>query len=406
MRLVRPFIIGSRTLTTLARLGFDSVAEPFGGALPLSPERVSTPEFLNGLLRDHGIDPQAAKARIADTRLLDIKSVSSNCNNVVVAIAQEADASVADAGAFPDSLFIKLPSAQILTRAFCSIIGVWGIECDFYRHVAARVPIRVPKPYVVVSRGTRFILGLEDLHADPEVRLFTNPDMMEGPSLELVERCLSALARVHASFSGLSTRERDAMLPLTAHPFMSKHMREISRALNLMAVEPCRKITPHLLTDQLVALFKRGIAQWELLIDWWFQEPLTLIHGDSHLGNFFVSGNEMGMLDWQAAQWGKGIRDVQYMLIDSVPAEILAAHEKDLVRYYLSELEANGVTLGFEDAWEQYRAYSFQTFMTIVVSIGLGAMTERLDVMEEILARSIAAIERLQFGEWLDGLQS
>ena len=26
----------------------------------------------------------------------------------------------------------------------------------------------------------------------------------------------------------------------------------------------------------------------------------ALLHGDSHLGNFFVSGNEMGMLDWQA----------------------------------------------------------------------------------------------------------
>jgi len=131
-----------------------------------------------------------------------------------------------------------------------------------------------------------------------------------------------------------------------------------------------------------------------------------LIHGDSHLGNFFVSGDEMGMLDWQAAQWGKGIRDVQYMLIDSLPAEVLAAHEEELVRFYLSALAANGVTLGFDEAWEQYRAYSFQTFMTIVVSLGLGAMTERQDVMEEILARSIAAVERLRFGEWLDRLVS
>ena len=31
-----------------------------------------------------------------------------------------------------------------------------------------------------------------------------------------------------------------------------------------------------------------------------------------------------GMLDWQAAHWGKGIRDVQYFLIDSLPADVLA----------------------------------------------------------------------------------
>jgi len=395
-------MIARRTVAKLARLSFDRLAEPFGGALPLSPERVATPAFLNRLFDAHAMVPQMPMGPVVGVRLLDIKSVSSNCNNFVIAIEQEANSSESAEGSLPDRLFIKLPSPQILTRAFCSIIGVWGIECDFYRHMAARVPIRVPKPYVAVSRGTRFVLALEDLHADPAVRLFTNPDMMEGPSLELVERCLSALARVHASLSGLSPTQRDAMLPLATHPFMSKHMREISRTLNLMAIDPCRKKAPHLLTDRLVALFKRGIDHWDLLIEWWFREPLTLIHGDSHLGNFFVSGDEMGMLDWQAAQWGKGIRDVQYMLIDSLPAEVLAAHEEELVRFYLSALAANGVTLGFDEAWEQYRAYSFQTFMTIVVSLGLGAMTERQDVMKEILARSIAAVERLRFGEWLD----
>ena len=32
----------------------------------------------------------------------------------------------------------------------------------------------------------------------------------------------------------------------------------------------------------------------------------VLIHGDSHLRNLFVTGDRMGMLDWQAAQWAKG----------------------------------------------------------------------------------------------------
>lgn len=38
----------------------------------------------------------------------------------------------------------------------------------------------------------------------------------------------------------------------------------------------------------------------------------------------------MGMIDFQAAQWGKGIRDVQYFLIDSLPTEVLAEHEQAL----------------------------------------------------------------------------
>ena len=105
---------------------------------------------------------------------------------------------------------------------------------------------------------------------------------------------------------------------------------------------------------------------------------------------------------FQAAHWGKGIRDVQYFLIDSLPAEVLAAHEQDLVRYYLDCLGEYGVTLGFEEAWEQYRAFSFQTLMTIVVSLGLGGLTEKDSVMEEILRRSVAAVQRVDFAGWLE----
>ena len=32
----------------------------------------------------------------------------------------------------------------------------------------------------------------------------------------------------------------------------------------------------------------------------------------------------MGMLDWQAAHWGRGIRDVVYFLNNALPSEVLA----------------------------------------------------------------------------------
>ena len=69
---------------------------------------------------------------------------------------------------------------------------------------------------------------------------------------------------------------------------------------------------------------------------------MSLLHGDSHLGNFFVSGDEMGMLDWQAAHWGKGIRDVEYFLVDALPADVLAEHERELVDYYVQRRAHHG----------------------------------------------------------------
>jgi hypothetical protein len=112
----------------------------------------------------------------------------------------------------------------------------------------------------------------------------------------------------------------------------------------------------------------------------------------------------MGMLDWQAVQWAKGMRDVQYFLINSMREDVLAAHERELIEHYVVELERYGMMISYEEAWEQYRAYSFQTLMTAVVSLGTASMTDMDEVLEVILARSVAAIRRVDFEDWLTEL--
>jgi hypothetical protein len=143
-------------------------------------------------------------------------------------------------------------------------------------------------------------------------------------------------------------------------------------------------------------------------MDFWYQGPLTLVHGDSHLANCFeyqgAEGPRMGMLDFQAVHWSKGIRDVQYFLIHSLEPDLLAAYEDALIDHYLAELARFGVVLDAGDARAQYCAFSFQTLMVGVVSLGLGGLTEREATVRTVLRRELAAIERLRFGEWLDGL--
>jgi hypothetical protein len=41
--------------------------------------------------------------------------------------------------------------------------------------------------------------------------------------------------------------------------------------------------------------------------------------------------------------------------------------------------------------------------MTSVVSLGLGTMTDMDEVLAVILQRSVAAIRRTKFADWLDG---
>jgi hypothetical protein len=389
--------LAGRVIAGSNRLGFDAVAEHLGGALPLYPMSVATTETLGRLLREQGTD-LAAGADLASVELLDIKSISSNCNNAIVRIVpSEGSAEL------PSTLFIKLPSAQIWARLFCNLLGIWSNECQFYLHVAPSVPIRVPKAYAVADQGSRFVLVLEDLNAAGDLQLFTNPDMIAGASVEQARRCLSTFASLHAAFHGLGSDERAAILSPELHPFCSPNARALSPVLSRAAVRPCHEKAPDLFPQDMVELYRHAMSHYDALMQYWYREPLTLIHGDSHLGNFFVTGDRMGMLDWQAVQWAKGIRDVQYFLINSLQQDVLAAHERELIDHYVTELARHGVTLASDEAWAQYRAYSFQTLMTSVVSLGLGTMTDMDEVLAVILERSVAAIRRTGFGDWLDG---
>jgi len=384
-----------RLVRDFNRIGYDAVAEQLGGALPLSPTSVATAGVLNRLLRAYGADV-APDAEVSSVELLDFKSISSNCNNAVIRLESSST--------LPSTLFVKLPSAQLWTRLFCNLLGIWRNECHFYRHAAARVPIRVPEAYVVADRGSRFVLVLEDLNAVGDLQLFTNPDMIAGASVDRAKRCLSAFASLHATFHDLSATERADILPPGLHPFNSPNARALSPVLSRAAIGPCHRKAGDLFPKDMVELYRRALSHYDELLDYWYGEPLTLIHGDSHLGNFFVTGERMGMLDWQAAQWAKGMRDVQYFLINSLQQDVLAANENALIAHYLAELGHHGVTLGEEEAWAQYRAYAFQTLMTSVVSLGLGTMTDMDDVLEVILARSVAAIRRTDFAGWLETL--
>jgi aminoglycoside phosphotransferase (APT) family kinase protein len=374
-------------------------------ALPLSDEVVVQPKFLNDLFAQYGLGNFRALPKVSAARLLDTQSISSNCNNRVISLdyTNGADGISTPSTGVPATMFLKMPVTDLTARLFFNVIMSWELECVFYRNVASRLPVRTPQAYVMASKGSRFLMLMENLHADPSVVLHTNPQMIRGADLTTARRCLQTLARIHAEFHGISKTEQDQLLPAELQPFTSPVMRAISPMMGKLAMKNCQKFDYLQLSEEHVGWYDKALANWDYLVDWWTSGTLTLVHGDSHLGNHFLHGDEAGMLDWQAAQWGKGIRDVQYFLTDSLPADVLAAHEEELVRYYIEAVAANGVELDFEETWYQYRSFSFQTWMTIIVSMGLGAMTDDMDeVMPEIHRRCIASIERLELGKLLD----
>ncbi|MBW2289168.1 MAG: phosphotransferase [Deltaproteobacteria bacterium] len=404
--------LGSRIAGAVGRIATDRLAEGLGNALPRTAEQLARPEVVGELIRCGTPAGQASLPPVLDVGLPGIEFESSNCSNFLIDVEFESNSDSENgegrAQPLPKTLYAKLPCREIGTRAFANAVGFWEVEATFCERIASQVPIRVPQVYAVAQRGARFVLLLENLQEVPGARLFINRDMAAGTTPDRSRMCLTTLAELHAAFWGWTAEWREALLPTRLHPFLAPGGRAMTRALNAAAIAPAHRAAPDLFGKRHVDVCRLAIEKWDALIEAWYGEPLTLIHGDSHLANCFEyptpDGPRMGMIDFQGLQWCRGIRDVQYHLINSLEPDVLAGHEAELIDHYVAELGARGIELAAEDAREQYRALSFQTLMVAVVSIGLGSLTERDDTVRAILRRSVAAIERLGFGDWLERL--
>jgi aminoglycoside/choline kinase family phosphotransferase len=257
----------------------------------------------------------------------------------------------------------------------------------------------------VAERGSRFVLLLENVAALPGARTFVNADMAAGTAPEQARRCLTAFAELHAAFYGLDSIGRERLLPLALHPHLAPHKRAAMQTLNRVAVKRAEKNAPELVTRATSTTYGRALDRWDALLASWYSGPLTLAHGDSHLANCFEYASEggprVGLLDFQGVHWSNGLRDVVYFLIHSLEPDVLATHESALIDHYVEEMAQRGVELDPDRTRDGYRAFSFQALMVGVVAVGLGGFTEREATVRTMLAREVAAVERLDFAGWL-----
>ncbi len=374
----------------MALVGSDAVLARLGRALPRTPEELARPEVLSALLGQP----------VRDVRLPGELFDSSNCQNFLV----EFD----DLEGATRSLYVKLPARELAPRVFANTLGYWHLECTFCARVAPHVPVRVPRVEAVVERGSRFVLLLEDLSALPGARLFVNTDMAAGTTVAQARLCIAALAEIHAGFQGLDRAGRDRLLPLALHPYLAPTKRAAMRTLNRTAIGKARRNAPEIVTAGVADTYERALDRWDALIAHWYAEPLTLVHGDSHLANCFQydtpDGPSVGLLDFQGVHWSKGIRDVAYFLIHSLDTDLLAETEGALIDCYLEEMSRRGVHLDPQTTRDDYRGFSIQALMVGIVAVGLGGFTERESTVTTMLRREVEAIDRLDFAGWLQGV--
>jgi hypothetical protein len=125
--------------------------------------------------------------------------------------------------------------------------------------------------------------------------------------------------------------------------------------------------------------------------------PLTLLHGDSHLGNTFAwADGRSGLLDWQVVWRGPGLREVSYWMTTGLEPEMRRAAERDLIERYLEGLRARGVkdVPAFGTAFDRYRLFAAEAWDATAMTINWPGLQAQQNA-DAAFRRACAAVEDL-----------
>jgi hypothetical protein len=258
-----------------------------------------------------------------------------------------------EADGLPETFFLKMLPLDPDRRKTINETGMGRREALFYRHLAEDVPMRVPRPYVArLDEGDgSFLLLLEDLGAT-DCRL---ADPTTGIEVEQAAAAMDDYAALHVRFADEATRRAgvpwvepmggDSDMGIWMLRYGLEHHRDKLR-------------------DPYAEMAQLYIDHRPALDEIWMRGPITVLQGDSHVGNLFLDpagrdGGRVGFLDWGLIQLGTPMRDVGYFITMALSPENRRAHERALIQRYLDARAALGAeTWPFEEAWLLHRVHA------------------------------------------------
>ena len=294
-----------------------------------------------------------------------------------------------DPGGLPSTMIAKLPSPFEANRAQMQAFRYYVREALFYREVAPRAGIRVPRCFwsAIDTETNLSALLLEDLgHLEVS-------DQIAGMSPEHAERAVRAVARLHARW--WQSPELDALewMDYGNGPITMQAVPLFHYAWPLFLANGFER----LLTPDQIRLGERVRDCFENLLNDFGGTYRTICHTDFRSENMFFgppgSNDDVVLLDWQLTTRSGGLYDIAYMLAQSLTIEDRRTHEERLLRVYHQCLLEGGVDVPFEEILEYYKV-SLMVCLVIPVSVGgtLDMANERGRMLGEVITqRTFAA---------------
>ncbi len=300
-----------------------------------------------------------------------------------------------DEGSGPDVVFVK---AEGDYREAHSRNGNMFNEPDLF---SAGVPIPVDHPLaykVLIDRpGLDYVIVMEDVTvrgADPR-------DATRPLTVDQVASGLGGLARLHSRYWGFSAATHPELAWVqtweATEGFAEGLAARIPEGLARGAACLPEEVT-QLGVPAILSVWARAVGSLAL-------EPLTLLHGDPHIGNTYVlPQDEMGFLDWQVVRRGNWSHDVGYFLVSALTVDDRRSSETELVEAYREALAlSGGQRPSKEEAWLRYRASPGYGLAVWLATLGTDT-AQRREVCLRLCERYAAAFLELDSTEALSSL--
>ena len=308
------------------------------------------------------------------------------------------------AGAGPETVIVKLPSAHPETVQTARTLGLYQREYACYRRIVPHVPIRSPALLYgdFDDHSHRFVLVLEDL------RHLTAVDQRDGASAEQAKTAIRAIARLHGHYWNQVDR-----LPVSGfHNSVSPERRPLVQSFYQASLIPALDRFGHVFPEPMRRLAEEYGHSIVEHMDAVAAGPLTFSHGDYRLDNmFFGAGHsdDFAVVDWQVCGISSGLYDVAYFLSSSVTTEVRREIEREALAEYHDIIRSTGAEdLTVAECWRSYRQNMLGCFLTPIIAgaqLDFTAARSR-QLAEAFLQRTLTAIDDLDAKEFLPGRPS
>ena len=278
----------------------------------------------------------------------------------------------------PETLIVKLPSADQGARGVAARLGLYEREVRAYRMFSERDGLPVPSAFFGRSDDDRFVLVLEDVAGG-------SGDQRDGCSAEEARVVIRSAAVVHARFSDapeLSSLRWDEPRAVVAQNVGDRWEAQRPRLAELLSSD----------AQEAMVFF---VTHYERLLAALDRPPYTLVHGDLHLENVIFeepgcrASTGARLVDWQGARRGCGVDDVAFFLVGSLSPEAHRREWRGLLAEYIGLLREAAVVV---DEQEQERLYRVAAMRSLERLLSSAATLDRGEGRDpEELLRTLAA---------------